>query len=222
MVKINPIKVLDTFAKESLKIQNNKTNYSKFSAKLSEIGDTFISTKQTDIFTKTTKRLAEKLVSTKKENLAGIIYSYLIKINKNNEKILEELATNALIIAKRQHDPLHIMARTNDLKIIYQHKPNNSTKLLKILYEEKRALTEIVKKYESLSQSHISISRELKPCEKYEEKLAAIKMEIGELLIKQNEKSSAVTELEQALSIYKKIGIGENAKKIENILNTLK
>lgn len=192
-----------------------------FSNQLREIGDVFEKENQKEQMNKLTKKLAESLVSLQNHQLAGRAYSYLIKFNKDNRGFVEECATNALIIAKRLHDPVHTMARANDLKEIYKFTQPNSNKHLSILYDEKRALNEIVKNYEGAKKRYVSTHTEMKPVERYEEKLAAIKIEIAELLIKRGEKNTAKTELQEALKIYEKFGKGPNADKAENLLKKI-
>ena len=106
-----------------------------FSNQLREIGDIFVKENKKDWMNSLTKKLAETLVSLKNHQLAGRVYSYLIKFNKGNRELVEEYATNALIIAKRLHDPVHTMARANDLKEIYKYTQPNSDKHLSVLYD---------------------------------------------------------------------------------------
>ena len=61
----------------------------------------------------------------------------------------------------------------------------------------------------------------MKPVEKYEEKLAAIKIEIAELLIERGEIGAAKIELETALKIYEKFGKGPNTEKAEKLLKEI-
>lgn len=202
--------------------KNSKIDTNKFTKELKEIGDTFEKESQKEKMNKNARQLAERLVSLKNNKFAGIIYSYLIKFNKGNQKIVEEYATNALIIAKRQRDPVHIMARTNDLRDIYKITQPNSDKYLSVLFDEKRALNDIINNYESAQKRYISTHREIKPIENYIEKLAAIKLEIGEVLLNKKEKHQAQIELQEAFEIYQRIGKGKNSEKIEKLLDTLK
>ena len=204
------------------RVKSNKTvNPIQFTNDLREIGDKFIAQEQKPIMNKKSKWLAETLVGLKNLKLAGRVYSYLIKFNKGNNKMVEEFAQNGLIIAKRLSDPVHIMARANDLKEIYKYTKPASDKHLRVLYDEKRALSDIVKNYESAKKRNVAISIDLRQIECYEEKLAAIKVEIAEVLIKREDFSSAKIELKEALAMYEKIGEGPNSEKIQNILKTL-
>ena len=192
-----------------------------FSNQLREMGDYFVSNQQEENLNRYSKNLAETLVSQKSLELAGRVYSFLIKFNKGNKKYIEEFATNALIIAKRLHDPVHIMARANDLKEIYKYTQLGSDKHMRVLFDEKKALNTIIKDYEGAKKRYVSLYTEMKPVERYEEKLAAVKIEIAEALIKRNEIGAAKIELREALQMYEKIGEGPNSEKAENILKKL-
>ena len=147
------------------------------------------------------KRLAEVLVSLKNDNLASIVYSFLIKVNKGNEAAIEGLAANGLKIAKRLHDPIHIMARAEDLRAIYQHKSNCQDKLLKVLYEQKRALGDIVGDYDGAQKRYRTVSKQMQPVEVYEKRLSWVKQKIAEALLEQGGKhniNQAIAELEEA------------------------
>ncbi len=228
-IKFNPTQIskaqksFETFSYNTIKLtkKSKPINPLAFSNQLREIGDLFIKENQQEGMNNLTKRLAETLVSLKNHQLAGRIYSYLIKFNKDDRKLVEEYATNALIIAKRLHDPVHTMARANDLKEIYKFTQPNSNKHLSVLYDEKRALNNIVKDYEGAKKRYASAHTEMKPVENYEAQLAGIKIEIAELLIKREEKGAAKIELEEALKIYEKFGKGPNAEKAENLLKKL-
>ena len=213
----------ESFAQNVIKTtqQNKGPNPLVFSNQLREIGDIFVNEHQQETMNKCSKKLAETLVSKKVLALAGRIYSFLIKFNQGNRAAVEEFATNALIIAKRMHDPVHIMARANDLKEIYKYTQHSSDKHLSVLFDEKRALSSIVKDYEGAKKRYVSANTKMKPVERYEEQLAAIKIEIAEILIRRNEKGAAKIELKEALEIYERIGSGINSEKAENLLRKL-
>ena len=204
------------------RVKTNKVvNPVQFTNDLRDFGDKFIAQEQKQVMNRKSKWLAETLVGLKNLNLAGRVYSYLIKFNKGNNKMIEEFAQNGLIIAKRLSDPLHIMARANDLKEIYKYTKPASDKHLRVLYDEKRALSDIVKDYEGARKRNVATTRDLRPVDSYEEKLAAIKVEIAEVLIKREDFTNAKIELKEALAMYEKIGEGPNSEKIRNILKNL-
>ncbi len=203
------------------KLQRKETiNHTQFSCELHDIGESFVRQKQIDSFNNNGKRFAERLVSLGDNNLAGIVYSLLLRTNPKNSPIIEQIARNALLIAKRLHDPVHIMARANDLKEIYKITENGSKKHLKVLFEERRALNEICNDYEKVQKRYCSRKREMRPVGAYELKLAAIKFEIAEIIQKDNKKE-AIEELKSALQILDKHGRGRLAEKIVELLSKL-
>ncbi len=216
---IHPQKRLDDFSAIILKriSKNQNVNTDRFADELHIIGEKFETPEQKTLLTKGAKKLAEGLVGAKNGNLAGIVYSFLIKVNKGNNKVVEELATNALAIAKRVDDPIHVMARANDLKEVYKYTEPRSPRRIKIMYEEKRALVRIVNDYDKLLQRSSS-RRGMKPKEGYMQKLAAVKMEIGQALFEKDNKL-ARQELQEAFDMYKILGEGKNSEKIQKLLN---
>lgn len=219
----NPYQAFKTLESKVTKCTKNseKIDYSSFYAALAEIGDTFERQNQIHVMNKNAKRLAETLVNLKNSNLAGIIYSFLIKINENNTKLVEEFALNGLAIAKRFNDPVHIMARCENLRRIYTVKQPDSEKLLKILYMEKRALTDICKKYESSKNRFQSISRKVKPIDNYAQMLGKIKIQIAKM-IKDKDSTSAIQELQDARNLLKSCTEKNYDNIITNLLNNIK
>lgn len=201
--------------------QRKAIDPSEFSAKLHDIGETYVSSNNLTNFNRISSRLAENLVSIGEGSLAGAVYSLLIKLNQKNTEAIEKFATNALAIAKRFHDPVHIMARANDLKEIYKVTQPNSDKHLKTLQTEKRALKEICEKYTKVQGRFHTIKRAMKPVEGYELKLAAIRYEIAQIL-KDSNKQLAMEELEKADAIMQKHDKGGLYKKIQRLLEELK
>ena len=103
----------------------------------------------------------------------------MIRLNPKHTTVVEQVATNALAIAKRLNDPVHIMARANDLKEIYRISQPGSAKHLKSLQTEKRALNDICNNYQNVQKRYRTLSRKMRPVEAYELKLAAIRYEIA-------------------------------------------
>jgi hypothetical protein len=218
----NPIKLYDSFSKEikSLVAQKRTIRPMSFSCKLHDIGDVFISQHKESDLVKKAKIHAQMLVGMGQHSLAGIIYSFLIKLNKSNPKDLEEILFNALAIAKRQHDPVHIMARANNLRLFYAKTKPESPEYLKFLYEEKRALVDICKKYEGSNKRFKTITTEMKSIASYEKMLASIKIEIARNILKKNPKL-AKEELLSAQSLLLKYGKGKGSQEIEELLKNI-
>ncbi len=196
-------------------------NPTRFSCELNDIGDAFVSRSEIECLNKHGKRFAESLVKLGDSNLAGIVYSLIIRLNPKQTQVVEQTATNALAIAKRFNDPIHIMARANDLKEIYKINQPGSAKHLKTLQTEKRALVEICTNYEGVQKRYRTIRREMRPVKSYELKLAAIRFEIAEIIQNEN-KNNAIEELILAQKIMEKYGSGRLSKEINKLLDQLK
>lgn len=215
-------KSLSNFSDKTVKALKKKAqiNTSDFSEELTVLGMHFEKQNQKPVMNKVGKKLAETIVSLGDNNLAGIVYSFLIKFNEGNSKLVEELAINALAIAKRQHDPVHIMARANDLKEIYKIVSPSSEKFLDVLYTEKRALKDIVSNYSNVQKRHNTISKKMKPREVYEVKFASVKYDIGNFL-QEKDPSLARQELTESMAIYEKYGVGPVYEKAKVLLEKL-
>ncbi len=218
----NPEQEFDLFTKEVTSIvkRNEKITPDSFFAKLNALSQRLVGENKTNLLNNRGKQLAEKLVGLNNGDLAGIIYSMLIKINNNDTKLVEQLATNGLAIAKRFHDPVHIMARCEDLRKIYSITDPCSDKLLKVLYEEKRALNGICKNYSSAQNRFMTISKKMRPLENYQKMLIAIKIQIAKFL-KDKNPNEAVKELNSAKEMLSQLGDGAYSKQIETLLNQL-
>lgn len=219
----NPALSYDSYAQKVIKAIKREAvvDKSSFFAELKELGDSFVRQDAKEQMNKKSKWFAETLVALKSNDLAGIVYSYLVKLNYGSPKLREEFATRALAIAKRTNDPIHIMARANDLKEVYKITAHGTEKHLRVLYQEKRALNDIISNYDIYkSNKSRSISREMRPIDGYLQKLADIKIEIAEMLLKKNPEL-AQKELIEAKNIYSKFGEGKNTQKIEHLLSKL-
>ena len=203
--------------------KNKEVGEAEFKYNIQEFGDQFVGANKLPKFNKMAQKLAENLVGLNNDRLAGIIYSTLIKLNRGADaKFVEDIATKALAIARRKHDIVHIAARANDLKEIYKLSEYGSDRHLKVLKEEKRALNDICSNYKSAKKRFETITRQMRPVEKYQEMLAAIRLEIAEVLIKRGEELPlAKDELLAAKAFYDNYPEGHNAKKITAILKKL-
>ncbi len=112
------------------------------------------------------------------------------------------------------------MARCENLRKIYNVTSPQSEKMLKILYEEKRALNSITKNYESAKNRFQTISKEMKPVENYQIMQGAIQIQIAKILRNTN-KNAAIIELNSAYDLLKSVGKGKYTKEIEKLLDDI-
>lgn len=204
----NPNKSFDTFSQQVLKgaKKGQKSNLKEFTHNLTSFTDSFEANK--DVMNKKSKKFAEALVGLNKDNMASVVYSFLIKLNRGNLNMIEEFATNALKIAKRLKDPVHIMARANDLREVYKITPPKDNRFITILFEEKRALKDIVKNYDNIKSSNKS----LKSKDNYKTLLADVQYDIG---IRHQDKNIANQELSEAKALYEELGLTDKAELIK-------
>ena len=214
----DPNKAFNIFQKKVISISKRKEEVDpkSFYAQLAGIGDRFEECAQREAMNKNSKRFAETLVSLGNGNLAGVIYSFLIKLNHNKPAIIEQLAYNGLAVAKRFNDPIHIMARCEDLNRIYSITDPKSTKRLRLLYEEKRALNKICKDYDSAQGRFMTISKEMKPLDAYQRMLCHVKIRIARAE-KKNNPNQAIYELESAKEIANEL----KSEKLLKIINSV-
>ena len=219
----NPKKTFEIFVSQvakPLKKPDIDENSRTFSYLIHEIGDVYVRQHQVDTFNRKSRRLAEQFVGFGNGTFAGIIYSFLIKLNKDNPKLVEDLATNGLSIAKRFNDPVHIMARAENLRQIYAQKAPLSDKYIQILYTEKRALNDICKDYDGAKKRFKTLKTKMRDLEKYEQMLTSVKIELAKAII-DKDPNNARYELESALEIISKYGKGKYTRNIEILLAQL-
>ena len=218
----NPHKSFQIFNEKILKgvKRNQEIPSGSVVYELKDLGDVFESCGQKAEMNKVSKKLAETLVAMKNNDLAGAVYSFLVKFNSDNPKVAEEFAINGLAVAKRLKDDVHIVARCIDLRDVYKSLDPASDKLLKVMYEEKRALNNIVNDYSGAQKRFNTISRKMAPKEKYDFLLGSVKLEIGKLLLKK-EPQTALIELKEAKIIFEQLNDTKAIDKINSLIEKI-
>ena len=148
--------------------------------------------------------LADKMIDAKQDNLAGIIYSFLIKFNKDNPILLKQLVPKALEIAKMQKDSVHVAARTGELCNIYKAYEIHGTNYLACLALRKKALNHICSNYNTVGKKFRTVSRQMNKKDTYLELLIRTKCDIANELIYIN-KQEARKELLSAYRDFQKL-----------------
>ena len=201
----------------SIMLRQNVSQRGLF-ASLMDLGDRFEMQGQHHIMNTKSAEFAEDLLSKKEYDLASIVYGILIKINRNNPALTEEFAKKALSVAKKTGDPIHIMARADDLNYLYRQTEYGSKKHFQALLEEKKALVEIVTNYEGAVRKYRTLTRQPLTKDRYEFMLCGIKMEIAKIKLETNP-LLAINELESAQKIMRKYGQGTLVKRIKGLLD---
>ena len=186
-----------------------------FASNIKIIADSFESQNKIESMNKISRDLIEFLVNQKQGNLAGIAYSVLIKLNANNPQVVEDLAIKSLAIARRFNDPVHIMARAQELNRIYAKTEKGSEKHIKYLRIANAALKDICKNYStSMKDRYHNVSREIKPLESYEILLCDVKSRLAQY-IRASEPQNARYELDQAKQLLAKNKDSKNTESIK-------
>lgn len=191
---------------------------SAFAQSVKTLRDTFEHRGQRHLMTYEGANLAEKLAQNERADLASILYGVLIKSNINNPLLVEEFAQKGLALARKTKDPIHIMARLDDLNHLYRTTEYGSKKHFKILCQEKEILKKIVRNYDDAVRRYNTISRQALPKNHYEFMLCGIRMEIAKIIMDKNP-FIALTELEAAEKIIYKYGDGTLTTRIKMLLD---
>ena len=217
-VIMNPIsfgsspKKVDIFTQRVVKEvkRGQKIKMQDFTKELNSFDDCFEANK--DIFNKKFRVLAETLVTSNKDNFAGVVYDFLIKHNESNVKLVQDFATCGLKIAKRLNDPVQIATRANDLRDVYKIFPPENEKFISVLYDEKRALHKIVTDYDSIKK----VNKNIVSKEEYQLLLADVKVDIG---MRHKDAKLAKQELIEARDIYAQQGLVKKVDRLNGLLN---
>ncbi len=82
--------------------------------------------------------LASKMIEENNIDFAGIILSSLCKITQFIPEQLENFALKGLHVARINKDPIHIMARLNDLRKLYFRRPEKLYEYVQVLYQQEK------------------------------------------------------------------------------------
>lgn len=223
----NPIALADdaytVFKRLSREVQTTvakgkAVDKSAFAQSVKTLRDTFEHRGQRHLMTYEGANLAEKLAQNERADIASILYGVLIKSNINNPLLVEEFAKKGLALARKTKDPIHIMARLDDLNHLYRTTEYGSKKHFNVLAQEKEILKYILKNYDKAVERYDTISRKALPKERYEFMLCGIRMELAKIVLEKNP-LMAITELESAERIIQKYGAGTLASRIQSLLD---
>lgn len=160
---------------------HNRIEPKTLSSDLHIIGKQCNTTQLKDFLTNTFIKIAERMSDANQDNLAGIIYSYLLKINTDNFPVQEAVALKALKIAQKQKDSVHIASRANELADIYKFiSKENYLKYLKV---KRNALKDVCTNYETAGNRFRTISREYNSKDVYVLTLIRTEIDIAKTLM---------------------------------------
>lgn len=214
---------IPTFEKFSRFVLENseKITPRDFSLDLGKVQKWYMGTgPQRDLFCADADKLAGKLVESKNNDLAGIIMSSLCKLNEFFPDKLETFAKKGYEIAKSNGDYVHMMARLNNLRKIYQDRYDKLFDYIQVLYKQEKCLKELTNHYDSAISSYQTVFRKAASKSDYENMLAYVQTEIGKLTRKKHP-LDAKAKLINAREIFEKRGNQQSVRYIDLLLSKI-
>ena len=225
MVKIPTgiVKNLPDFRKFSKFIFSNQEKITPnfFATELRSIKNDYMLANERQLFCQRADRLAEQLESVQNRNFAGIVYSLLAKITEPFPKELEYYAYKGYKAAQRNNDPIHMLARLNDIRRLIYCQPARLHDYVNILFEQERCLKTITSSYDKVVGQFHTISRPQAPRKDYETMLAYIQTELSKLIWKK-EPDLALKKLKSAQDIFRRTGEKGNREYITLLMCRIK
>ncbi len=191
-----------------------------FAEEFGKIQKIYLKDKQRDLFCAEADAFAGRLVQTENHDFAGIIMSALCKLTEWMPEKLESFALKGYEIARANGDPVHMMARLNNLRKIYQGDYNRLYDYVQVLYKQEKCLKELTNHYDTLVNSFRSVTRTLAPKTDYENMLAYVQTEIGKLTRKKHP-NDAQAKLLNAREIFEKRGNTQSVGYIDMLLSKI-
>lgn len=196
--------------------QNKHIKPNALASDLYDIGEKCKTPERENILNNCLTSLADNMMTINQDNLAGIIYSFLIKFNKDNPVKLKQILPKALNCAKIHDDSVHIAARCDELSKIYQCYEIHGSNYLSCLKLRKKALKNICLDYEAVKGKYRTISRQLNSKDKYVELLIRTKIDIANELKHLEFKHDSRKELLSAYKYFDKFSDDYKAKNEKN------
>ena len=191
-----------------------------FAEEFGKIERQYLIEKQKDLFCSEADRFAGQLAEHENNDFAGIIMSALCKLTQLFPEKQEPFAIKGYKIAKANGDPIHMMARLNDLRKIYYRRSEKLYQYIQVLYKQEKCLKELTKNYANAIKSYKSVTRQAAKQRDYEQMLAHVQTEIGKIT-KRKHSHDARAKLLSAREIFKQHGNTKNVKYINMLLSEI-
>lgn len=163
----------------------------------------FVRIMKRDEFCTESEKLATALTKENENGFAGIIYSTLCKVTEFFPNELEKFALKGYEIAQSNGDYVHMMARLNNLRKVYDGRPEKLYDYVQTLYKQEKCLKQLTRHYDECVRDFQSVIREPATLEQYEGMLAYVQTEIGKLT-KKKHPNDALNKLLSARHIFEK------------------
>lgn len=182
----------------------------------SEHYGSFVKAMKPDEFCTESAQLAEELSKQNENGFAGIIYSTLCKVTECVPHELEKFAIKGYETAKLNGDYVHMAARLNNLRKVYDGKPEKFYDYIQTLYKQEKCLKKLTRNYDDCVQNFQSVIRKPATKEQYEQLLAYVQTEIAKITRKKHPED-ALHKLISARYIFEQ----QNNTKSLNYVNML-
>lgn len=160
--------------------------------------------------------IANMFIQCGNADFAGIICSMLVKLEQLPFEMREKYILQAIDVAKRQNDTIHLVSRLEDLHREYVN-IGDKNKTLKILIKEENTLKEIVGDFETAQKNFKTLFYKNENVENFENLLATIQVDIAKIIISKKPKK-AIQKLKSAMRIFEKLGDMEQYDFAEKML----
>ena len=213
------IPTFERFARFVLENQEHITPLG-FSKDFGSMQKMYMKSKSSDFFCSQADELAGRLVESSNTAFAGIIMSALCKLTEFFPEKLEGFAKKGYEIAKSNGDYIHMMARLNNLRKVYQGRFDKLYEYLQVLYKQEKCLKEMTNHYESAVGKYQSVVRNAASRNDYENMLAYVQTEIAKLTRKKHP-YDAQAKLLNARQIFEKRGNHQSVGYINMLLSKI-
>lgn len=216
---MNAIPTIENFS-IFLKEKKGKISPETFADEFGKIRKHYLASRQSDTFCLEADILASKMIEENNIDFAGIILSSLCKITQFIPEQLENFALKGLHVARINKDPIHIMARLNDLRKLYFRRPEKLYEYVQVLYQQEKCLKELTRNYDNSVKSFHTLARNAAPRKDYKLMLAHVQTEIGKIT-KRKHPLDAKSKLISAREIFNTRGYQKNVAYIDMLLNEI-
>lgn len=191
-----------------------------FADEFNKVQKVYLKERQRDLFCAEADVLAQKLMSSENHDFASIVISALCKITEFMPNQLEGFAKKGYEIAKLKGDYVHMMARLNNLRKVYQGDYNKLYDYVQVLYKQEKCLKELTNHYETAVGTYQTLVRKAASKNDYETMLAYVQTEIGKLTRKKHPQD-ALVKLLNAREIFEKRGNHQSVNYIDMLISKI-
>ena len=190
-----------------------------FSYNLEKVKGSFCRWHQQDFFCEQASKLADDFCESGDFGYAGVIYSCIIKLCKDRT-LFEKIVRKAYQIAESQGDYIHMNARLNDLRRIYDSRPGKTRYHIDVLFKQEKCLEHLVHFYGQSVEHFRTISTRAADFDTYNLMLAYVRTTLAKLTWK-NDPFEAKVRLLASRCVYKNCGDDKSVQYVNYLLKRI-